>query len=88
MYAVERNGYTIFKLSRPIVLCNPEDMVIETGTPYLIFAYGEKDPEEGRDIDYHHGVIGTKKVRILGGPDQKLQPIRDVEYLEFQIANV
>jgi hypothetical protein len=87
LYATERDGYTIFKFKRPIKLCNSEDNKIETGSPFVIFAYGETDPLPGQDITYHKSNRGSKVINLISSPDKNTQ-ISNLETLEFSIQNV
>lgn len=88
LYASEKNGYTILKFTRPIILCDSEDRKIETGTPYVIYAYGENDPMPGQDISYHKLNRGSKVLNLISGPTDKDLAMPDVEILEFGISNV
>ncbi|RNA32862.1 DBH-like monooxygenase 1, partial [Brachionus plicatilis] len=47
----ESKGFTVFKIKRPLVLCDPDDRSIETGTPYVIFPWHIHDPENSYEID-------------------------------------
>ena len=88
MYATEKDGYTIFKFKRPIVLCSSEDRKIETGSPYVIFAYGESDPLPGQDITYHNSNRGSKVLNLISGAPDKNTIIPNEEIIEFSIRNV
>ena len=47
------NGYTIVKFRRDLDTCDDkEDIVIESGTPRIIFAWNTKEPLNGA-IEYH-----------------------------------
>lgn len=88
LYSAEKDGYTIFKFSRPIVLCDSEDRKIETGSPYVIFAFGDSDPLPGQDITYHKSNRGSKVLNLISGAPDKNLVIPNMEKLEFSVSNV
>lgn len=60
--------YTIVKFRRDIQTCdtNDEDLVIEEGTPRVLYAFGLSSPLAGRDISYHGSTNrGSKVVQLL-----------------------
>ena len=90
LYSAERNGYTIFKFSRPIKLCNTQDKIIEQGSPHVIFSWSVQDPAPGQDISYHGATNrGTKNVNLISdGKKTSTQATNNLEELRFSLANV
>lgn len=49
-----KDNYTIIKFKRNIDTCDPtEDLIIEEGTPKVIYAWSTQTPSIGSDISYH-----------------------------------
>ena len=89
LYSAEQNGYTIFKFSRPIKLCNAEDKTIEEGSPHIIYAWSDQDPAPGQDISYHGATKrGNREVVLISGAKNKEDQIPDVEVMDFSINKV
>ena len=59
------NGYLITKFTRKIKLCDKslKHIDIETGTPFVIFAWGEEIVNN--DISYHKSNRGAKVVALI-----------------------
>ena len=90
LYSAEKNGYTIFKFTRPIKLCSTEDRVVEEGSPHVIFSWSDQDPAPGADISYH-GVDyrGTKTVNLISDGKRDASEVpNNLEELHFPIQNV
>ena len=89
LYSAEKNGYTIFKFTRPIKLCSTEDRIVEEGSPHVIFSWSDQDPAPGQDISYHGATNrGTKDVILLSGPKNEQEVFANLEELHFPIENV
>jgi hypothetical protein len=89
LYSAEQNGYTIFKFTRPIKVCNEEDRIIEEGSPYVIFAWSDQDPAPSQDISYHGATKrGVRALVLISGPKNKEDSILDVEIMDFAISKV
>ncbi len=63
-------------------------ILIKSGSPFLIFAYGLTDPQSGQDITYHESRRGSKVVNLISSPIDKNIEIPNVETFEMTIANV
>ncbi len=62
--------------------------IIQGGSPFLIFAYGLTDPEQGQDIGYHESRRGSKVANLISSPVDKDFEIPNVETFDMTIANV
>lgn len=82
----QKNGYSIFKFTRPIVSCDQDDRHIETGSPFVIFAYGLTAPN--LDIGYHDNRRGSKVVNLISTPTNKDIVIPNLEIFEMSVSNV
>jgi hypothetical protein len=90
LYSAELNGYTIFKFSRLINLCNDQDKTIGQGTPHVIYAWSDKDPAPGEDIYFFNAENqGTESVNLLNdGKKDGYQVAESEEKVHFLIENV
>ncbi|CAF0944282.1 unnamed protein product [Brachionus calyciflorus] len=85
----EKNGINIFKFKRNINLCDEEDLKIDAGSPNVIFAYGENDPQPGMDITYHGTKRGTVKINLISSTEEIVStPEPDTEIIDFNIKNL
>ena len=85
----EENGFTIFKFTRKIISCDPHDRIIEEGSPFVIYAYGEFDPKPGSDISYHGtSNRGTRQAVLISGAINKEEVVENVETIDFLVENV
>ena len=85
--AMIKDGYVISKFTRKIKLCDAtgEDLNIEPGTPYLIYAWGEKFTNN--DISYH-GVSnrGSKTVPLIARSNYKSAiDTKEIEMVDFRV---
>ena len=66
-----KSGYTIFKFTRKLTLCNPNpndlDLNITSGENWIIYAWGEN--LQYNDILYHGSNRGSLKVDLLKNPN-------------------
>ncbi|CAF0856993.1 unnamed protein product [Brachionus calyciflorus] len=89
LYSSESNGINIFKFTRKIKSCDKDDMIIDQGSPYVIYAYGEKDPIDGGDISYHGMNRGGKVVSFISSSSQSDTFVADDhEIIDIVISNV
>ena len=88
LYFKEENGYTIFKYERDLILCDPDDLSIETGTPYVVYAWGEKDPLSNQDIEYHKEYRGSIQIQLLNKIPPEVLDSNSLEIIEFLIENI
>lgn len=89
LYSSESNGINVFKFMRKIKLCDPDDLTIEQGSPYIIFAYGNNDPLLDKDINYHGMNRGGKVVSFISSTPVKDDFVPDdMEILDATISNV
>ena len=82
-----KDGYLISKFTRKIKLCDPtgDDLDIDVGTPFVIFAYSNDKPVG--DISYH-GMTnrGSKAVPLISSLNKKLNiDMSQVELAEFKV---
>jgi hypothetical protein len=71
------NGYTIVKFTRDLNTCDEnEDMVIEEGTPRIIYAWNDNTPKNG--VIVYHGTRnrGTSAVQLISALNQQQSTIR------------
>ncbi|CAF1040449.1 unnamed protein product [Brachionus calyciflorus] len=74
---------------KSINLCDEEDLKIDSGSPNIIFSYGENDPQPGRDITYHGTNRGTVKINLISSTDEIVSsPEPDTEIIDFDVKNV
>ena len=90
LYAAEKIGYTIFKFSRLLKLCNAQDKTVDQGTPHLIYAWSDHDPAPGQDISFLNATKrGTKSLNLISnGKKDGYQVTGGQEELHFTIENV
>ena len=61
---------------------------LKSGSPYVIFAYGLKNPEAGKDISYHESQRGGKTVNLISNVVFSDSSFQDTETFEMKISNV
>ena len=87
LLTIAKDGYTISKFTRKIKLCDTtgEDLNIETGTPYLIFAWG--DISDNNEASYHGSTNrGSKTVPLISSANSKPKiNMNEVETVEFRV---
>ncbi len=87
LYSTFKDGYTIAKFTRKIKLCDAtgEDLNIESGTPYVIFAWG--DSFENSDISYHGPTSrGSKTVPLIARSNTKSEiNMNEIEIVDFKV---
>lgn len=89
LYFSESSGINVFKFTRKIKLCDSDDLTIDQGSPYIIFAYGNQDPSSGGDISYHGMNRGGKVVSFISSPPVKDTFVPDdLETLDATISHV
>ena len=89
LYSSESNGINVFKFTRKIKLCDSDDLTIEQGSPFIIYAYGNNDPLPGRDINYHGMNRGGKVVSFISSTPVKDNFVPDdMETLDATISHV
>ena len=80
------NGYSVTKFTRKIKACDStgEDMDITTGTPFVIFAWG--DPTTS-DISYHGATKrGSKAIPLISSLNLNVRiDMNQVETLDFRV---
>ena len=85
--AMIKDGYTISKFTRKIKLCDAtgEDLNIESGTPYVIFAWGESFANN--DISYHGtNNRGSKTVPLIARSNSKsVINMNEIEMVDFKV---
>jgi hypothetical protein len=85
--AMIKDGYVISKFTRKIKLCDAtgEDLNIEPGTPYLIYAWGEKFTNN--DISYHEiSNRGSKTVPLIARSNSKSAiDTKEIEMVDFRV---
>ena len=86
--ASKKNGYTIFKFTRLLKLCKTDDLNIEPGSPFLIYAFGSAAPQGTNDITYHGGSRGARVVNLISTSSDKEISIPNLEIFEYSIKNV
>jgi hypothetical protein len=69
--ASKKNGYTIFNFTRLLKLCKTDDLNIESGSPFLIYAFGSAAPRGTNDIAYHGGSRGARVVNLISTSSNK-----------------
>jgi hypothetical protein len=85
----ESNGVNVFKFKRNITSCDSEDLHIEKGSPYVIYAYSDADPVPGTDIAYHGSMRGSTKLNLISVADESpKQPEPNTEILDITIENL
>jgi hypothetical protein len=86
--SLKKNGYIIFKFTRPLKLCKKDDLNIEAGSPFLIYAYSSVLPQGSNDITYHGSSRGTRVVNLISTSPNKEISIPNLEIFEYSVKNV
>jgi hypothetical protein len=84
--ATVKNGYTIVRFTRKIKICDTqnEDLDIQSGTPYVIFAWS--NTLTNNEINYHGGNRGSKTVPLISSLNLKPQiDMIQVEMTDFRV---
>ena len=82
-----KDGYTIAKFTRKIKICDTtnEDMDIEPGTPFIIYAWGDKF-DSSNDAAYHGSNRGSKTVPLITSLNLKVDvDMNEVEITDFTV---
>ena len=83
-----RDGFTVAKFTRKIKLCDSttsDDMNVESGTPFVIYAWGETIVEKDA---FYHGTLnrGSKTVPLITTLNAKVNVnIDEVEITDFRV---
>lgn len=85
-----REGFTVIQFERPLVSCDPDDISIEVGTPFFIYAMGDDHPAFGQDIGYHLMKRGAKALNIISSSSEVNLDADspDLEEVSFPVGNV
>ena len=86
LLTITRDGYTIAKFTRKIKICDKtgDDLDIEGGTPYVIFAWG--DSLVSNDIYYHGRNRGSKTLPLISSLNTKtVLDMSQVEITDFKV---
>jgi hypothetical protein len=55
----------------------------------VIFAWGDNDPEEGKDISYHFFNRGSKKLNLISSVEARQDPREEmIQIIDLKISNV
>ena len=82
-----KDGYTIAKFTRKIKICDTknEDMDIESGTPFVIYAWGDKF-DGNNDASYHGTNRGSRTVPLITSLNAKVDiNMNEVETTDFTV---
>lgn len=83
---VIKDGVTIAKFTRKIKICDKtgEDLDIQSGTPYVIFAWGNS--LVNNEISYHGSNRGSKTLPLISSLNLKPNiDMSQVETLDFKV---
>lgn len=86
LLTINKDNYIISKFTRKIKICdtNNEDIDIESGTPFVIFAWGESF--SNNDADYHGSNRGSKTVPLITTLNTKVNiNMNEVEITDFRV---
>ena len=61
----QKDGYTMLKMKRKLQTCDSEDMDIEEGSTFMIFAWNKEDPSNGDNNWQYHGPNRVTKTALL-----------------------
>lgn len=82
-------NFTVIKFKRPIKLCDSDDMTIEQGSPYVIYAFGQTDPPRGGDVGYHGSTNrGTRAINLISMPKTRDVGVSNLETFDLNIESV
>jgi len=85
----ESNGYTTIKFTRKIILSGDDpsqDVDIETGTPYISYAYGVIDPKQF--INYQTSNKGVLPVHLISSIKRKSRTVEKLNTASFRVPNI
>ena len=82
------NDFTVIKFKRSIVTCDSDDMKIQKGSPYVIYAFGTSDPAPGADITYHQANRGSKVLNLISAPKVTTVNEPNLEEIVYTMNNV
>lgn len=86
-----REGYTIARFTRKIKICDTqnEDLDIQSGTPYIIFAWS--NTLSNNEISYHGANRGSKTVPLISSlnlkPDLNMNEVETIDFTVNVISN-
>ena len=87
LLTILKDGYTIAKFTRKIKICDTknEDMDIESGTPFVIYAWGDKF-DGNNDASYHGTNRGSRTVPLITSLNAKVDiNMNEVEITDFNV---
>ena len=86
LLTILKDGYTIAKFTRKIKICDAkgDDLDIESGTPYVIFAWS--NTLSNNEISYHGVNRGSKTLPLISSLNLKAQiDMSQVETIDFKV---
>ena len=85
----ESNGYTTIKFTRKIILSGDDaaqDVDIETGTPYISYAYGVVDPKQF--INYQTANKGILPVPLISSMKRRSRSTEKLNKISYRVPNI